>query len=281
MRREHDILVWNSSLTAIPLILFPNVRRLDLSYSNITLLEKGSFFSRGLAQLEELDMYDCGLRTIELGAFNGLTELTELSMQSNKISEITPGTFQNLNSLEALDLNNNKLEHWDSAVFSGLVNLTYIDLSGNNLQYLHPDTFVGLPNLQILHLSNNPTLHIPTDRNFIHSHSLTALYLKRCNISSLSAETFANVSALERLHLNNNNMRTVDINILKALPKLFTLGLYGNPLQCDCQLQEVWRWCKERNIWTRYGEWVPECDTPSERKGKRWGGVRGIALLRG
>jgi len=220
----------------------------------------------------------CGLRTIELGAFNGFTELRRLSMQNNKISEITPGTFHNLNSLEVLDLNKKKLEHWDSAVFSGLVNLEGIDLSGNNLQYLHPDAFVGLPNLHILYLPNNPTLHIPTDRNLIHSHSLTLLSLRRCNISSLSAETFANVSALKLLELGDNHLRTVDINILRALPKLSVLWLYGNPLQCDCQLQEVWRWYKDRNIWT--GD--VKCDTPSERKGKRWwGGVKGIAVLRG
>jgi len=212
-------------------------------------------------------MDSCGLRTIELGAFNGLTKLTTLSMRNNEISEITPGKFQNLNSLEALLLNNNKLEHWDSAVFSGLVNLRAIVLSGNNLQYLHPDTFVGLPNLQLLVLSNNPTLHIPTDRNFIHSHSLISLFLKLCNISSLSAETFANVSALELLELRNNNLRTLDVNILRALPKLSRLELNYNPLQCDCQLKEVWRWCEDRKILTEY----VECDTPSEVKGKGWG----------
>ena len=192
-----EIFCNNPSLTAIPLIRLPNVRRLSIfSNSNITLLEKDSFFSRRLTQLKVLHMYNCGLRTIELGAFNGLTELTHLSMQSNKISEITPGTFQNLNCLEALDLNNNKLEQCDSAVFSGLVNLTYIDLSGNKLQYLHPDAFVGLPKLQQLYFYINPNLHIPTDRNFIHSHSLTVLDISHCNISSLSVKTFANVTAL-------------------------------------------------------------------------------------
>ena len=154
------------SLTTIPLIRFPNVRKLDISYSKITLLEKDSFFSRGLTQLEELIINNCGLRTIELGAFNGLTELTTLSMKNNKISEISPGTFQNLNSLEALDLNKKKLEHWDSVVFSGLPNLKQIDLSYNKLQYLQPDTFRGLPKLQRLYLYNNTGLYIPTDSSF-------------------------------------------------------------------------------------------------------------------
>jgi hypothetical protein len=41
----------------------------------------------------------------------------------------------------------------------------------------------------------------------------------------MSVATFANVSALERLDVRYNNLRTVDINILRALPKLSTLYL--------------------------------------------------------
>ena len=66
-------------------------------------------------------------------------------------------------------------------------------------------------------------------------------------------------------------MRTVDIKILRALTKLSTLYLYGNPLQCDCQLQEVWRRCEDRNILTVFWREVPECDTPEEVEGMWWG----------
>jgi hypothetical protein len=64
----------------------------------------------------------------------------------------------------------------------------------------------------------------------------------------VSVETFANVSALETLDLSNNNLRSVDINTLKALPQLSALHLFDNPLECDCQLQAVWQWCEEHNI---------------------------------
>jgi hypothetical protein len=47
--------------------------------------------------------------------------------------------------------------------------------------------------------------------------------------------------------------------------------LSGNPLKCDCQLQEVWRWCEDRNIQTAFKETAPECDTPIEMKGLWWG----------
>jgi hypothetical protein len=164
-------------------------------------------------------------------------------------------------------MDDNRLKHLDSAVFSGLVNLKYVLLRQNKLQYIHPDTFLLLPNLQTLYLYYNPGLQILTGRNFINSLSLSHLDISKCNVSSLSVETFVNVSALELLDLGYNKLRTVDINILGALPKLSKMYLYSNPLHCDCQLQEVWRWFKDRNILTGFGE----CDTPTEVKGLWWG----------
>jgi hypothetical protein len=257
------------SITTVPLIRLTNVTIFELYDNNITLFERDSFVS--LIELEVLSVWRCGLRTIELGAFNGLSKLTGLDIWYNVISEIIPGTFENLNNLESLGLGYNRLEHLDSDVFSGLVNLKYIDLEGNKLQYLHPDTFLGLPNIQHISLYNNTGLQIPTDSYLINSHSLSSLDITVCNLSSLSVETFANVSALEWLDLRYNNLRTVAINMLTALPKLSGLLLDGNRLQCDCQLQEVWRWCEDRNITTGYRREVPECDTPSEVKGMGWG----------
>jgi hypothetical protein len=86
----------------------------------------------------------------------------------------------------------------------------------------------------------------------------------------VSVETLANVTALERLDLSYNNLSSVDINILKALPKLSALYLSGNPLQCDCQLQQVWRWCQDHNIQTENEETAPECDKPSHPAQAMW-----------
>ena len=106
-------------------------------------------------------------------------------------------------------------------------------------------------------------LQLPTGRKFINLLSLTFLGLSYCKVSSLSVETFANVSALEWLDLSYNKLKTVDINIIRAFPKLSALYLYGNRLQCDCQLQQVWRWCQDHDIESSSGETAPKCDTPS------------------
>jgi Leucine-rich repeat (LRR) protein len=227
-------------------------------------LEKDSFISKGLIELDELAMDRCELQTVELGAFNGLTKLTILSMQENRIREITGRTFEKMICLEYLQLQYNRIEHLDVNVFSGSINVKHINLGGNELQTLHPDIFVGLPKLERVVLSSNKGLHIPTEHNFITSHSLKILEISFCNVSSVSVETFANVSALERLDLSYNNLRSIDINILRSLTKLSAMPLYSNPLQCDCQLQEVWQWCQDHNIQTTSGETDPVRNTPSE-----------------
>jgi hypothetical protein len=141
--------------------------------------------------------------------------------------------------------------------------------------------FVGLPNLEKLGLAANPDLQIPTEKPFISSNSLTYLGISGCNVISVSVETFANVSALEWLDLSYNNLSSVNIDILKVLPKLSTLYLYGNRLQCDCQLQELWRRCQDHNILTASGEKAPECDTPREVQGIWWGVLEIVQCLPG
>ena len=260
-----------SGLESIPLTFPTHVRILTIDGNNITCLEKNSFVSRRLVTLEILKADFCKLREIELGAFNGLEILTNLSLESNEIGKIIPGTFEMLSGLEYLYLDYNKIEHLGSDVFCGLVNLIHIGLEGNKLHHLHPDTFLGLPKFQSLLLSKNSDLQIPTDHHFINSHSLRTLVISDCNVSSMSVQSLANVSTLESLDLSYNNLRSVDINILEALPTLSTMYLYDNPLQCDCQLQEVWRWCQDHNIQTSNWEIAPECDTPRELKGIWWG----------
>jgi hypothetical protein len=242
----------NTPAHNFPSISLTHVQTLVLDCNNISSLENDSFISKGLTELDVLALGCCGLQTIELGAFNGLTKLTFLSMRQNAIKEIKRSTFEVMRGLKHLGLQYNEIEHLDVNVFSGLFNLHHINLAGNKLLELDPDIFVGLPKLESLDLSANGGLQIPTDRHFITSHSLKFLQITFCNISAVSIETFANVSALEWLDLRYNDLRRVDTKILKLLPKLSSLSLSGNPLLCDCQLKEVWRWCYNHDILASY-----------------------------
>jgi hypothetical protein len=259
-----------------------SARILGIFGNNETYLENDSFFSKGLVELYLLYADYCKIRKIEVGAFNGLTKLLFLSLSDNEISEILPGTFEEISSsLVYLFLDKNRIENLRIDVFGGLVKLQFINLSGNKLHYFHPDTFVRSRKLQGVDLSFNANLAIPTDRNFMNSSSLKQLDISGCNISSVSVETFANASALEWLNVGYSQLRILDVSVLKSLPRLSTLYLYGNPLQCDCQLQEVWRWCQDHNIQTAYKEIVPICDTPSEVKRLSWRVLETVKCLHG
>jgi hypothetical protein len=262
-----------SALNSIPSNLPTHVRLLELSGNSITYFENGTFVSRGLVELGVLKADYCNLSIIEVGAFNGLTNLIFLSMGNNKIREIIPGTFEEMSRLEVLLLQYNIIEHLESDVFNGLVNIKFIGLLGNKLQYLHPDTFVGLSKFQ--------GLPIPLESSLSNLYIKKMLAISSCNARSVSVEIFANISALKVLDLSFNNLRTVDINILKALSNLSALYLYGNPLHCNCQLQEVWQWCQGRNIQRATWFIAPECDTPSEVKGIWWGVLEKGQFLQG
>ena len=245
-----------------------SLKYLVISHCNVSSVSVETFAN--VSALEWLHLSYNNLRSFDINILKVLPKLSKLYLHGNKITEIIPGTLETFSHLEYLHLQHNKIEQLESVVFCGLVKIEYIDLEGNRLQYLHPDTFECLPKLESLFLSNNSGLQIPTDRHFITSHSLKDLDISYCNVTSVSVETFANVSALEGLDLNHNNLRSLDINMLKALPKLSSIFVDSNPLQCDCQLQEVWRWCDDRNIQTAFKVIVPLCDTPMEVKGMWW-----------
>jgi Leucine-rich repeat (LRR) protein len=234
-----------------------------------------------VSALEFLDLSYNRLAVIDMNILKVLPKLSTLNLTHNKISVIIPGTFEKFSNLEYLFIDYNRIEYMISDTFAGLFNLIQVSLQGNNLHYLQPDTFLRLQHFRSLLLSGNSDLHVPTDRQLIKSHSLKRLGIGGCNVTSVSVDTFSNVSALEWLDLGNNYLRILDKSVLKSLRSLSMLNLHENPLECDCQLQEVWRWCQDHNIQTAYKEIVPICDTPSEVMGMWWGVLEKGQCLQG
>jgi hypothetical protein len=261
---QYVVICKGPSSTAVPSVRLTHVRALYISYVNIPFLERDSFVFTGLTELDCLWIFGCGLKTMDVGAFNSLTKLTNLSLSLNLISKIKPGTFEKLSRLKSLDLSNNHLEHLDDDAFRGLFNLNFINLGFSKLQSLYPGTFRGLPNIRFIKLQANPGLRIPTDGPFIQSQSLTHLDISLCNISSLSGETFANLPALEWLDVTFNQLSTVDVAILTELPKLKLMLMFPNPIQGDCKLKELAQKYKDIAIWTADIEVRLNCDRESE-----------------
>jgi Leucine-rich repeat (LRR) protein len=83
--------------------------------------------------LEQLNLNDNQITSIDNGDFNGLSNLTSLSLQSNQITSIESGDFAGLSSLTVLDLTYNQITSIESGSFVGLGALIYLGLHTNCL----------------------------------------------------------------------------------------------------------------------------------------------------
>ena len=145
-----------------------------------------------------------GLDHIEAGAFCNLHHLLRLNLQDNKLQ--TP--------LELCEL---------KCCIDTLI------LSGNNLTNLGKNFFEGYKQLRHINLNNNKLVVLP-DLHWI-KHSLKTMLAYSNNMKSL--EEFEITSVFESLlymDTGGNRIHTFNVTILRHMPKLHTLLLYGNKL---------------------------------------------------
>ena len=138
---------------------FPNLSRLNISYSGMTRLER-KLFNSSMPLLRFLNVSsNCLLETIDHDAFSDLKQLDFLHLSNNSIDSLDKKLFSGLFRLENLYLNRNRLKNLDANIFSDLKSLKRLWLSGNQLEILDAKSFVGLENLNELNLSNNKLSH--------------------------------------------------------------------------------------------------------------------------
>ena len=89
--------ILNKSLLATWIPTYTTATFINLSHSNISLIESRTF--SGLTQLQDLRLYNNKLTTIDSFTFNDLVNLRTLSLFANQLSYIDPYTFVNLKSL--------------------------------------------------------------------------------------------------------------------------------------------------------------------------------------
>ena len=145
-----------------------------------------------------------GLDHIEAGAFCNLHHLLRLNLQDNKLQ--TP--------LELCEL---------KCCIDTLI------LSGNNLTNLGPKFFEGYKKLRHINLNNNKLVVLP-DLHWI-KHSLKTMLAYSNNMKSLDEFEITSVfESLLYMDMGRNRIYTFNVTILRHMPKLHTLLLYGNKL---------------------------------------------------
>ncbi|GLJ08290.1 hypothetical protein SUGI_0085720 [Cryptomeria japonica] len=136
-----------------------------------------------LANLTNLELYDCGLSGQLPPSIANLSRLVTLGLGGNYLTGVMPPSLGNLSALDSLNLAGNKLNGTIPSSISKLVRLTSLDLSSNRLSghisFSSFDNFTRLENMDLSH--NRLTVRIDSTwmPNF---NSLNSLGLDSCNL---------------------------------------------------------------------------------------------------
>ncbi|KAJ6655338.1 hypothetical protein lerEdw1_005530 [Lerista edwardsae] len=192
----------------------PNLEILMIGENPISQLEGGSF--QPLGRLHSLVLAGMELHEVPADTFQGLDYLESVSFYDNHLTHIPTKALKGLPLLKFLDLNKNPITEIQTGEFKDMLHLEELSLNGmKELTGIHKGAFENLPELAKLELCNNPRL------------------------SYLHPGAFRGVPALRTLLASNSALSLLPLGLVKALPALAELSLYGNPLRCDCP--EAWK----------------------------------------
>ncbi|XP_076839255.1 uncharacterized protein LOC143484434 isoform X2 [Brachyhypopomus gauderio] len=148
------VLCYKQKLDAVPEAIPRRARALDISYNNISVINKKDLVQ--LFNLRNLNISNNLIKEVKDGAFRDLITLQEMNLSNNKITTITEGFFQNLFNLSVLRLDKNHITNIYSSAFDPLDNLEMLNLSGNYLQHVYKiQSVFQIPYLQELHIGQN------------------------------------------------------------------------------------------------------------------------------
>lgn len=170
----------NKNLSKVPGNLFRLIKRLDLSYNRIGLLD-ADWIPVSFVKLSTLILRHNNITSISTGSFSTTPNLKCLDLSSNRLKSVKSATFQELKALEVLLLYNNHISYLDPAAFGGLSHLQKLYLSGNFLTQFPMDLYTGrfkLADLTFLDVSYNRIPSIPMHHiNLVPGRQLRGIYL--------------------------------------------------------------------------------------------------------
>ncbi|XP_056395479.1 transforming growth factor beta activator LRRC32-like isoform X2 [Hyla sarda] len=202
----------------VPKSLPDNLKALDLSHNFIQELTNISMSN--LHKLENFNIEDNHLETIEDGALDGLLRLHSLNLASNRLHKhclANKRVFGSLQSLKRLNISNNNLDgDMVHCYLSNITSLVILDLSWNTIAVLFSGIFEGVPRLTELDLSNNYI----TD---IESGTFDSLqYLKVLNLAFNAIACISSFD-LPQLHLLNLSSNSLKIFVSPKSDKFYQL----------------------------------------------------------
>ncbi|XP_062051223.1 amphoterin-induced protein 2 [Lepus europaeus] len=151
------------NLSRVPANLFRLVRRLDLSYNRIGLLDS-DWMPSPLLKLSTLVVRHNHVASVSAGSFAATPNVRSLDLSCNRLQSVRDAAFQELRALEVLLLYDNRISRLDPAAFGGLSRLQRLYLSGNSLTQFPVGLYLGrfrLAALTFLDVSYNRIPAVP------------------------------------------------------------------------------------------------------------------------
>lgn len=133
--------------------VYRNVRKLDISSSNYTSLNK---LQLNFDNLNQLNASFNKLTEIPWLLLDSTKQLIEMDFSQNQIKKLHKLTFNKVSKLITINISHNQIEEIDSGLLSELHNLEVLDLSDNKIEEIPSDAFSKNSKLKALNLKNNP-----------------------------------------------------------------------------------------------------------------------------
>lgn len=193
----------------------PNIRRLDLSWNEITsdVLTPGIFRSPfdvthyEPIELVDLDLSHNKLHTLDRKIFEHTPNLTKLNLSYNNLKVLNDPTIMALSSvtgLQELDLSHTAIKSVSMSIFKSLVNLRILNLAGNELARVPEMLQLVGKSLISLNLAQNPIERL-TEESFIGLKSLQDLNISYMPVlKAIGGKVFTSLENLRRLDCAHN-----------------------------------------------------------------------------
>ncbi|KAK9878660.1 hypothetical protein WA026_023109 [Henosepilachna vigintioctopunctata] len=241
--------------------LMDGYRVIYVTKANVTELCEGivKFFGK----LEELNLIDNNISSVEKNAFQHVPKLKKLSLAVNNLSVLKSGHVNMVKTLEVLYLTSNRLEIIDDDAFDDMINLKRIYLNRNKLKTISSSWFKNCSKLEVIDFTNNEITTIPPraftnlapsfQDDFVQyklsynqiteispdvldgNKEFLILRLDFNRLKELPVVVFKNLAQVNSLVLNSNQIACLDKEILDYL-KVHTISfhLVNNPIECAC-----------------------------------------------
>ena len=229
-----------SSLRAIAARVPENTETLSLHGGTLYQLSDADFQDLPLKSIHTLEITNTPLRELNNNVFASFLNLQQLNLRNNKIGTIERLAFAGLPKLKTLDLSNNHLQSPASSdLLHPLEQIVEIDLSNNEIINFPNGFFSQLPVLHKLNIGNNSISNL-RGTSFKGARNLRKFLSPHCQISTLENDFFASINSIDTLDLSYNQFRSLPNNgIFTLLHSLRNLTLTGNGISALVEEQFV------------------------------------------